>query len=129
MLLYGNWLRLSLPTRQKIAQEFNITKKGPTHVVDNVVKDDGYPISEVEAALSVDNIQKFLNTDEGDINVLWERLVYRIDKGFDVMDSNEVIKIPVAVKADAKELSGMMGSKGDANVEPKKKRGRPAKVK
>ena len=131
MLLYGNWLRLSLPTRQKIAQEFNITKKGPTHVVDNMVKDDGYSIHDVESALSVESMQKFLNTDEGDIEILWGRLLDRIDGKVVVTAPDLEAEIQKTVKTYEHAIRTALTQPITPKSIPseKKKRGRPKKVK
>lgn len=51
MFLYSKWLSLPLPTRIAIAKELGIAKVGSTHVVDNRVESDGYPMRDVEAAL------------------------------------------------------------------------------
>lgn len=79
MILFSQWLSLPLPTRHKIASQFNITKKGPTHVVDNVVKDDGYAIKDIESALTMDSLQKYLGTTEQNLTVLWNYLVDKIE--------------------------------------------------
>ena len=77
---FSNWLALPLSTRQKIATEFNIAKRGSTHVVDNKIQSDGYLVHEVENALTVEALQLYLGMmDEKDMNVLWERLVARIE--------------------------------------------------
>lgn len=129
MFLYSHWLSLPLPTRNKIAQEFNITKKGSTEVVANVVKSDGYMIQDVEGALTVERLQEYLGTDEVDIMVLWRWLVERVEGRY--TDAPEVYgSIAVAVEVSAEEFKELVGSKGDAAVEhPKPKRGRPKKVK
>jgi hypothetical protein len=75
MFLYSRWLSLPITTRIKIASDFGIIKKGSTHVVDNKIQSDGYVISEVEEALTVPALQKYLNTDETDMSILWSMLV------------------------------------------------------
>jgi hypothetical protein len=76
MFLYHKWLELDLATRNKIASDFNIKKKNSTHVQDNVVVSDGYLIKDVEEALNIDALQKKLGTDETDMQILWEYLIY-----------------------------------------------------
>ena len=79
MILYGSWLQLSISTRHQIALAFGIIKKAPTEVVNNTVKNDGYLIADVEAALSVEGLQKYLGTDESDHIKLWGYLVDKIE--------------------------------------------------
>lgn len=73
--MYGNWLRLSVSTRHTLAHAFGIKKTNPTHVVDNVVKDDGYPISDVENKLSVEAMQKYTGSMETAEDALWRLTV------------------------------------------------------
>ncbi len=54
---------------------FGIPKKGATEVANNEVVKDGYLIHDVESALNIDALQKYLNTDETDFLVLWDWLV------------------------------------------------------
>lgn len=75
MFLYSAWCALDLPTRHKLAQQFNIPKKHPTHVVDNRIQSDGYDVVDIERALNVDAIQTFLDTKETDMAILWTWLV------------------------------------------------------
>ncbi len=66
---------LSLPTRAVLAKEFGITKVGPTHVVNNTIESDGYKIEDVERALNMDAIQAYLQSEETDMNILWDNMV------------------------------------------------------
>jgi len=75
MFLYSLWLRLDLPTRNRIASEFGIVKKNSTHVQDNRVISDGFLIEDVETALSLENLQRILQTNNTDIAILWDMLV------------------------------------------------------
>lgn len=79
MFLYHKWLELPVSTRHKIASEFNITKKNPTHVQDSVVINDGYVVKDIEEALNVDALQKYLRIEITDMMVLWNELVFRIE--------------------------------------------------
>lgn len=78
MFLYSHWLALDLSTRIKIASIFGIQKSGSTHVVDNQVKVDGFKVEDVEAALNVDALQKYLGSEETDMLVLWDKLKLKI---------------------------------------------------
>lgn len=95
MFLYSKWLSLDLPTRIKIAEIFDIIKRGSTHVVDNRIQSDGYNIEEVEAKLSVENLQKYLVTKESDPHVLWDLFTARLE-GKEV---EQVIEPPLEQKA------------------------------
>lgn len=79
MILYSRWLSLPLDIRHKIAAEFNIAKKGATHVVDNKVQNDGFLIEEIETALNRDALQLYLGMmKEKEMEVLWNTLVARM---------------------------------------------------
>ncbi len=78
-LLYSQWLQLPISTRHVIAQAFKINKKNPTHVVDNQVKDDGYPIGDVERALSIEGMKEYANTDSNSIELLWQAVVAKAE--------------------------------------------------
>lgn len=108
MILYSQWMRLPINIRHDIASHLGILKKSPTHVQDNVIVSDGYQIQDVEDALTVSNLQTYLGvgTQESDINVLWEMLITPPGHEVNVVTDVPVITIP-----------------------PKKKAGRPAKVK
>jgi hypothetical protein len=105
MFLYSHWLSTPLATRNKIAKQFGIIKRGHTEVVDNFVKSDGYQIKEVEAALNFDALRAYLETEEKEPQILWNMLIDKVE--------GRVSDIPVIKQ-----------------VEPViKKRGRPAKTK
>lgn len=78
MFLYSNWRKLPLPTRTLVAQVFNIPKVGSTHVSDNQVVSDGYNIEDVERALNVDAIQKYIGIEVTDLEVLWDLMVAKV---------------------------------------------------
>lgn len=75
MFLYSLWCNLPLNKRHEIAHKFNIPKKGPTEVMSNVIKSDGYTVHDIEGALTKEALQEKLETEETDMNVLWEYLV------------------------------------------------------
>lgn len=79
MFLYGNWLKLSIVTRMKLADKFGIKKTGTVHVFDNQVQSDGYSVKDVEKALNLKDIQSYLETEESDLVVLWSQLVDKIE--------------------------------------------------
>ena len=79
MLLYSSWLQLPIKVRHKIAAQFNIPKRFPTEVVDNQIKNDGYPIKEIEERLNLVSLQMYLETKETDMSRLWVWMVEKID--------------------------------------------------
>ncbi len=80
MILYSRWVALSLPTRNKIAQLFSITKKGATQVDSNVVKHDGYVIEDIEAALTQEAMENFLGLRFASPELLWEAVVNKVEE-------------------------------------------------
>lgn len=79
MFLFSKWLELPISTRHKIAAQFDIIKRGSTEVVGNTIKSDGYIIKEVEEALNIDALQKYIETTETDMAMLWIWLVEKIE--------------------------------------------------
>lgn len=114
MILYSQWLALPINVRHKLAADFGIIKKTPTHVQDNVVVNDGYVIKEVEDALTVEAMQVYLGVgvQETDINVLWDMV---INPGPVTHETNVVTDTPVIVVPPAKKSGRPKGSKNKAN--------------
>lgn len=79
MFLYSRWCDLDISIRNKIANNFNIQKKNSTHVVDNVIQNDGYVVKDIEEALNIDAIQKYVGRSETDMAVLWDLLIAKIE--------------------------------------------------
>ncbi len=75
MILYSRWLSLPLHVRGKIAADFDIPKLRSTHVINNEVADDGYDINMIENALTKEAMQRFIPSQEEDLNVLFNLLV------------------------------------------------------
>lgn len=102
MILYSRWVSLSLATRNKIAQEFNIQKKGATEVASNVIKSDGYLIEDIEGALTLEVLQLYLGAMEvNDLATLWEMLVDRIEGRVKEAEPAPVIPLEVLPKVEA----------------------------
>lgn len=78
-LLYSQWLQLPIGTRHTIAYAFKINKKNPTHVIDNEVRDDGYPIGDVERALTMDAMREYVGTASNSIDLVWSALVAKAE--------------------------------------------------
>lgn len=124
MFLYSAWTNLNINTRHEIAARFGIIKKHSTEVVENVIKNDGYTIKDVEEALNIDAIQEFLGVKVTDMAILWNLLVAKIEGREEVID----IKSP----EDIDTLKQSMMPPLDNIIEEylaKPKRGRPAKKK
>ncbi len=108
MFLYHQWTLLPLQTRIRIANEFGVIKKGSTEVVDNTIKSDGYILKELEEALNIDALQKYLNTTETDMQVLWMALIDKAEGRY----ASPIELNPIVIEPQIVE---------------KKKRGRPRK--
>ncbi len=125
MILYSKWLDLPISTRIKIASEFGIVKKGSTEVFNDTIKSDGYVLKEIEAALCLENLQKFVDEpEEKDIVLLWNFMLNKINGIPKVKPSmpitiipEEQVKIEPLVKEES-ELSRVI----KANAKPKKKK-------
>jgi len=106
MILYSKWLDLPINIRHEIARIFSISKKNPTHVQDNVVVSDGYTVKDVESALSVANIQDYLQDYVfDDINILFDTLVYRIENPIVLPPKEEIPDIePIVTKLEVKPI-------------------------
>lgn len=76
---YGKWLSLSLETRNKIAAIFGIPKKGQIEVFSNTIKNDGYLVQDIEAALTIEAMQKYLGSEHTDRELLAGMLVNKVE--------------------------------------------------
>jgi len=79
MFLYSHWRSIPLQTRVLLSKQFGFSKVGSTHVSNNQVIDDGYKIEDVERALNVDAIQKYVGVDQTDMATLWELMIAKIE--------------------------------------------------
>lgn len=79
VFLYSQWLLLPLSTRIKIADQFKIIKKGSTEVFNDTIKSDGFLIKDIENTLTVPTLQDYLNTEESNIELLWEWMLTKIE--------------------------------------------------
>jgi hypothetical protein len=94
MFLYGNWLKLPLDTRAKIAAHYGFTKAGPTHVQDNRVVSDGYKIEDIERCLTLDAVKALTKSTSDDWEYQWTMFVERIQ--------NPITSEPVENEKDKK---------------------------
>lgn len=103
MILYSRWVALSLPTRNKIAEAFGITKKHSTQVDSNVVKHDGYVIEDIEVALTKEAMEKFLGFTFPTPELLWEAVVNKVE-GREVEGGEQLLEVlPTKEAAKAKK--------------------------
>ena len=93
VFLYSKWRAIDLSKRIQIAQALGIKKVGPTHVRDNIVESDGYLIDDVENALTLENLQKYLDTTETNMDTLWEWLTKGKPEVIVPVTSSEVIPL------------------------------------
>lgn len=122
MFLYHHWLELPLSTRIKIAMQFGITKKGSTHVVDNVIQSDGFLVKDVEQSLNVDAIQTYLDTEVTDLKLLWDMLVAKIEGRvlFEPATATMVTGTPMPLETMTATSSTLPAKKKTKNVKAKK---------
>lgn len=97
-MLYSRWVYLPLDTRNKIAEAFDIVKKGSVEVFSNTIKSDGYLIADIDNAITVSSMQAYLGSKETDSNVLFELLVNKFQPK--VMATGTIEKIEVMSKPE-----------------------------
>lgn len=78
MFMYHQWVSLPISIRHQLAHKFGIPKKGPTEVFNNEIKSDGYSLKDIEQALTIPNIQEFVESDETNHEVLWGYMLEKI---------------------------------------------------
>jgi len=105
MFLFSHWIQLSLVTRQKIASEFGIVQKHGIEVFENTVKNDGYEIKDIEQALNLDSIQRYLGSSETDMIKVWYQLI-------DKIEGREVVQTIEPSVEDKKSFCNTCDSKG-----------------
>ena len=95
MFLYGNWLRLPLATRHKIADMFGIKRKGSIEVFNNMIKSDGYDIHDIETILNIGILEEKLGYKFPNFEEAWKTLV-DFAEGRETEETKPLIK-PVVV--------------------------------
>lgn len=120
-MIFSKWHGLSLPTRIKIATAFGIAKVGPTHVADNQIQSDGYKFQDIERAITVESLQRYLSSNETDFGTLFLQLVDR-------MEGREIGSVPLngTISTSAQIIPEKVVETSVPLPTPKK-RGRPAK--
>lgn len=98
MILYSKWLALPLQTRHKIAEQFKIPRTGYTQVNSNVIVHDGFDVKDIENSLNLVDVQDYLNTEEENVDKLWEMLLNKIDgKEVEPEQAPELIVLPAGL--------------------------------
>lgn len=125
MFYFSQWMELPLGTRNTIAGYLGIIKKGSIEVVDNKVVRDGYNLKDIEAVMTVQNLQRFLNSDEHEFEVLWNILVNKAEgRAIPVLAVNLEPATPIAIVAisdiPAPEEKKKPGRKSKINNDEKK---------
>ncbi len=118
-LLYSQWLQLPISTRHAIANALKINKKNPTHVVDNYVRDDGYPIGDVETALTMEAMKAYAGTDANSIELVWEAVVAKAE-GREVVVSQTVVPEAAVIPETKVDTSPAFTPKRPAKIVIKK---------
>lgn len=104
MFPYSLWCSLPISKRHEIAQRFNIPKVGSTEVASNVIKHDGYSVHDIDAALTLENVQRELNTEETAMPVLWDLLVNGKPEPVVVVEEPApVAEVPAPIVEEKKE--------------------------
>ena len=91
--MYSKWMALPLSTKGKLAQQFGIPKNGAIEVYANTIKSDGFLVHDIENALTLDSMQKFLGTEETDVTILWDYLINKIENRTPKIEENIKIEI------------------------------------
>lgn len=78
MISFSTWHALPLATRVLIANQFGISKVGPTHVFDNRIESDGYRFQDIERAISTEAMQAFTGSSTKDDLALFELTLQKI---------------------------------------------------
>ncbi len=73
------WISLPITTRMRLVQLFNIPRSSGSLVQDNKVISDGYTHNDL-LHISVEKMQKLLDTDEKDFFVLFEQVVKTLEQ-------------------------------------------------
>lgn len=86
-----------MATRSKIAEAFGFIKVRPTHVVNNEIADDGFNVKDIEAAITVEKLQHFLQSLESDLDKLFDLLVDTLEGRMpeNTIDMSQIIAKPV----------------------------------
>ncbi len=117
--IYSKWLALPISTRHAVAERFHIRKTGPTHVIDNVVKDDGYAIGDIETALSAvdlsDTWQEMIDKAEGRVTIPVVEI-----KESDIAEPDMRVEAPIAEEAPKEKKSYYKTKKRENETRNKK---------
>lgn len=122
------WLGVRHETRLKIAKIFNLPKSGFVEVSNNKVICDGHSQKDINL-LTISAMQQYLNSEEDDIQVLFEKLVYVLENAISV-DLTQTIKKDEPKKTIEESKSAVSSSTEARPVEgANKAKGRTRKTK
>lgn len=93
MFLYSKWRNIPIDTRTKIAHQFGIIKKKPTHVSDNRIIEDGYLVEDIESTLTVDKLQEYTTSQETDMILLWNMMIDKIEGKTPIVEINTIFPV------------------------------------
>lgn len=97
------FISLSTDIKNEFARVFNIPKNGKTHVVDNIVREDGYLNVDLEK-IGVPELQKYLDSTHTDFFVLYTEAVNRVETSLRPAEvkkvEKEVNEIDIRVEGD-----------------------------
>jgi len=123
-MLYSNWLKAPLAARNAVAAVFGIKRVGNVEVNSNTVVKDGYQLQDIEAALTVENMQGYTGSKEKDSSVLFDLVLAKAQGQEPVVAKVE--KEPEQAKDPAFEKNKEL-DKAQEPAAPKKRAGRPRK--
>ena len=122
MLSRLKWLELDFPTRLKIAETFDIPKKGGTIVEGHTVITDGFREQDL-ALLTVERMQQFLGTTSTDFYALFDQVANKLNANY--------VEPTQGVETEVTDQTGHTSKpdEGTVSSEPTApRRGRPKKV-
>lgn len=131
LLAYNVWLALPAETRVKMVNLFGIPRTGEVIVqtggivggnIGSIVKQDGHSAADLYA-ITVEKMQKLLDTDDVDFYKMFNHIVENIDYLIEPkLVSEDIIVIEEVAPYEKKHFAELMTEKPVP-----KKRGRPAK--
>lgn len=132
VFLYSRWMALPLTTKALLAKEFGFAKTGPTHVADNRVVADGYKVDDVENAMDIEAIRRYVGESIADYDALWQAMIDKVE-GRTPITVARVIEVKMTAEApvtiEALQNGGLIIDEvgPPAEVSKPKKRGQPSK--
>lgn len=123
-------MQLPIATKALLAKEFGFSKTGPTHVSDSRVVSDGYKVADVENAMDISAIKKYVGAkDAVSYDDLWNMMIDKVE-GRTVSAPPEPEKTSEPITVPVEEPEEIVGEQKTVIVQPsaKKQRGRPKRM-